>query len=588
MDPISIVGHSTSLVSQSIQIVRILTDVTQAFKDESLLPAQPDELERVRVYVDASLLKLEQWQQIWQLDSKILSRSDIENSLWGQDGWSAISRLIAAIRDNCQEIIDMLPLKASGRYTNSSKPLRRWASIIRPKRRRKAHIDLKRLRFLITHLNDDLDALTTISNLHFHARHDQEPSIFSVKTEDGLLGEALNNIHQSISLYAACVKHRINIQLDIDLFCDDIEQGPRRSFDVGRTSGKSYHFYFTSATQEPQELLLSPLLDNEFSILKCRESKVYKTRDLLQALTSNTNSDKIFCLRDVSGSQVLYYRIEVPCNPVTACHEPLPLANLFDYNAKTVKDGILLTLRERLGLAYKIAEFGLYHLGTPWLSNLNSRTLKSWTSQNAEQRYVMQVTTENPRDICSNGIRASVRQQLFQLGVLLLEVALGTHISAVQFQSPETQAQNIVRVAREMGNDYRKACEFCLYSGEDLALQPTDAVTEEASTKKGESMAERIDIRIPVPQTVEQTALTTTEESFSESRQEDEVTSEHDDLKPATEDIPLKSSTTEFESILYQYHLMVFTPYVFCIPFGFWRLTDFSLDELYQAVVRGT
>lgn len=137
-------------------------------------------------------------------------------------------------------------------------------------------------------------------------------------------------------------------------------------------------------------------------------------------------------------------------------------------------------LRERLNLAFKVAECGLLLLGTSWLSTLSSRNIKrlsrpDWTSR---RRFLLEagLTTENDF--------SSVEPQTFSIGVLLAEIATGQAVERIRpYQdgsgvkldlmmaylrhgSEERRAfpaEDVVRrVDQHAGAAYGRAVEFCL------------------------------------------------------------------------------------------------------------------------------
>ena len=137
-------------------------------------------------------------------------------------------------------------------------------------------------------------------------------------------------------------------------------------------------------------------------------------------------------------------------------------------------------LRERLNLAFKVAECGLLLLGTSWLSTLSSRKIKrvsrpDWTTR---RRFLLEagLTTENDF--------SSVEPQTFSIGVLLAEIATGQAVERIipyqdgssvkldlmmaylRHGSEERRAfpaEDVVRrVDQHAGAAYGRAVEFCL------------------------------------------------------------------------------------------------------------------------------
>ncbi|KIW75982.1 hypothetical protein Z517_10727 [Fonsecaea pedrosoi CBS 271.37] len=489
---------SARVIDQAQDLYQLMVSFSQ-----TLLAHSDRDLDHVRLRTDANLLKLSTWKQSWSLDSTALSEADHENSLWGKDGFRSVAERLELIGAECQEIQRILRAYGQASVKGSNKALHRWKSLMR-KERKLRPVDLRDLQERTDSLSRSLDNLSALSDLHFQAHHKIAPSLISAKSEDALLREIVRSKGESTRLYTACTRRNLDLNLEIDLFCHEWTQLSSRQRYRERSRG--YHFYFkTGDTQEMQELVIGPLKDEATArAIGGEQSPLYSESDLLQALkaakpTAGTGS--VFQLADSGSAATFYYRIERVKRPLMVEGGPLPFANLSDLGKGDHKIAIRLNLREKLGLAYKVAEFGMFHLGTPWLSHLSSQNIKSIPSSTSGQRYVVLIRQQGPGSPSGDVLKTSVRPQLFQLGILLFEIALGDRLYASDLKSPEQRAERFVLVARIMGNEYRKACEFLLSRGEDVGAQTrfqhrqsADKVAIVATgEKQGEDAGERRD-----------------------------------------------------------------------------------------------
>ena len=137
-------------------------------------------------------------------------------------------------------------------------------------------------------------------------------------------------------------------------------------------------------------------------------------------------------------------------------------------------------VRERLELAYKVAECGLLLLGTSWLANISSKRVQRVSRPGTDQRrrYILEAGREtHDLDL--------VEPQTFNVGVLLTEIATAQPVlrimrfemvdhsveldlvmnslrDSVVEQRKFRAAQVVKRVDEHMGQHYGEAVEFCL------------------------------------------------------------------------------------------------------------------------------
>lgn len=136
-----------------------------------------------------------------------------------------------------------------------------------------------------------------------------------------------------------------------------------------------------------------------------------------------------------------------------------------------------LSRNARHRLTFKIAESTLYPLGTPWLFSLDSTNLRQLQStRGVHPTFMLRTPTSDLRDLSSDDSAALDKTaQLFRLGSLLIEIALGREADLEKKEDLVMLDQHVptrerlhqsAQVERAMGLQYYQATAFCLHYGE--------------------------------------------------------------------------------------------------------------------------
>lgn len=188
-----------------------------------------------------------------------------------------------------------------------------------------------------------------------------------------------------------------------------------------------------------------------------------------------------------TNANALWFRLTSPSEPIHGLRQINLSKWLNLVQAKTSAESHeRFPLRERLDLAYNVAECGLLLLGTSWLSNLSSKNIQRFSGPGREprqgrerhRRFLLETKDLNNEDL------ASVEPQTFNVGVLLTEIAiaqpvlyikkyestLGSELHLVMaslhnysLKRRSLPAHKVVeRVNNHMGQGYSRAVEFCL------------------------------------------------------------------------------------------------------------------------------
>ena len=127
-----------------------------------------------------------------------------------------------------------------------------------------------------------------------------------------------------------------------------------------------------------------------------------------------------------------------------------------------------MSLVDKIRLAFKIVECGLWLLGTPWLSNLRGDNLLEVTLSNRKNPvYALPTRTIKLCDIEDEMMHwLSSSGQISSIGTLLIEIALEKSFSirprARGFDFETALGETVTEVEKRMGRRYGRAIDFCL------------------------------------------------------------------------------------------------------------------------------
>lgn len=187
---------------------------------------------------------------------------------------------------------------------------------------------------------------------------------------------------------------------------------------------------------------------------------------------------------DAQVNNKLHFLLTLPADPIQqGSYKEVGLSGLLsEIQARTSADSHeKFPVRERLELAYKVAECGLLLLGTSWLSNISSKKVQriSRPGQGQRRRYILEAGRPETNEL------DSVEPQTFNVGVLLTEIATAQPVLRImRFEMSDRNveldlvmnslrdgvveqrkfppAQVVKRVDEHMGQRYSEAVEFCL------------------------------------------------------------------------------------------------------------------------------
>jgi hypothetical protein len=240
------------------------------------------------------------------------------------------------------------------------------------------------------------------------------------------------------------------------------------------------------------ELLIMPLDKPELEAVRQDEIIDTEKEDSKSTdLTLIASKSKILRLRDGHASSQSFFKVTLPLKSLDADVKPEVLAAILEklQRRRVLDIADRLPLVEKIRLAYKIVECGLFLLGTPWLSHLNSETLRGFITPDFQRRFVLHVRSSEKMNDDPISEILLVRAQIFQIGVLLVEIALDRPSCSAGMEDLKFGSSTIPYVERSMGHRYKQACEFCLTRKDDDAflLDQKDSFDSDVLVKRSAS-----------------------------------------------------------------------------------------------------
>jgi len=196
-------------------------------------------------------------------------------------------------------------------------------------------------------------------------------------------------------------------------------------------------------------------------------------------------------LRDGQPASQSFFKVTLPAKSVDIVVKSEVLAAILEnlQRRRLLDVADRLPLVEKIRLAYKIVECGLFLLGTPWLSYLNSGSLRRLVTPDFQHRYVLHVQSSEKPDEKPLSEVLLVRAQIFQIGVLLVEIALDRPSYSAGMEDLKFGSSTIPYVERSMGHYYKQACEFCLTKKDDdgFLLDQKDSSSTDQTVRRSNS-----------------------------------------------------------------------------------------------------
>ena len=449
------------LLSVAAAVIPVLTEAIQTSKHALRLRDRQDNVRQLELDLSASLQKLQAWQKTWSGDERHPQVS--AQALWGVTGWTQIRRMLEVINDTGWRIADHLGQLKSSEETNPRSRWKKAYKVIQAKHGPSS--EMQQLQAWSTTLTESVDMLWIYSETVFDWRYGALESM--VPERDRLLDTALRSRPCSLELYSLCSGSKFNCSLEMDLLDSDFtkHKGPSTPskasltvfYHILTSSGET-HRNLQEMTIERVEMNATFKPDPDDAIIQkmenlqlCKLTAEHKTAVVEVAARGSTQSS---CLR--------FARESPPPVDSESLEKVLDPLQSVDRSTRE-----LLSISTKIELAYKVIECGFFLLGTPWFASLSSRNLRRLkNTEKAHDMFYLGTQTLDLEDLLHDDPTALAEtSQLFRLGVLLMEIALGKQ--SLYSGSDETgqEADRISKlplIEKSMGSSYCRATAFCL------------------------------------------------------------------------------------------------------------------------------
>ena len=416
---------------------------------------------RIASTLESSSRKLDLWVHTWLVNPNIESRQP--EKVWGSDGWIDIQVLLREILVTSKRVKEVdEPLKKKA----ESRPWWKKSWIGGGKNETKNDNRSRSTLNMALTLDKRIDELWAYSDVTFDSLH---PTYAQLQ-----LNSRSKNYERSVAvrqsavvLYIACQQSKRRCFLDIDFYGQSTSQEhqdnnvQRASL---RTADKRFNTIFRlvmddQGTSQAEELYVESLLDPDDvpDPIKPRRPNVELLRRALP--------DRVICLES-KVSKGLFKCKEGHVKSTAKLHYERLQTILSSEKRPPLRKRETLSLAQRLELANRYAESCYELLGTPWLADVRSSKLHRVTTQDGKTSYVWGDHLASLDDLqLENPTSLSESSQLFRVGILLIEIALGGihQPNHTELQDPCLWASRFLpEVQMVAGTQYSKACEFCI------------------------------------------------------------------------------------------------------------------------------
>lgn len=393
--------------------------------------------------VKKSLQKFRLWQETWTVLSEFQQPEVTFQAYWGAEGWSSIQHLL----DDVVKLSKEIQGHVSRIQENQKGPVKRWWSAIGAARsNRSASSSPPDLRSLVVTLTAAIDLLCMYSDVVYETLHGVRE--IEAPSRDRLLAWVIQSRAASVQLYIYGIQSSYVYSCDPDLFPDSSRSAPQLAFQLFTRNYKNLKEFKTLVVEntfheESTESEVVCQVDNF-------EGELFEPSTAITVLKLPEQGQRpgnVPCLRMLKSSIV----------GIHLGSDPEKLINILGYSST---HGFKAT---RLELAFKIVEFGFFLLGTPWLSDLSSKTVRMWSSD-GRQRFMLDIQPLDFTDLLLDDHEALLESsQLFRIGLLLMEIALDKQIDPSLLSSDKMHYVHLLfEVEQAMGPEYCRATAFCL------------------------------------------------------------------------------------------------------------------------------
>lgn len=441
--------------------------------------------------LETSQQKLQIWEKTWlhnNPDTEVTS-----TVLWGTHGLAEIQKLFQTISSAVRklEVVEKERHKIKSRpsfFNNensqalthdsiASKPRSRWKRALQQILEKKSPtevVKLPEMQKLATELSSSIDELWTYSEVAFNSLHGllttRAVDSFSEPSIGNILADAIQTRTASMVLYRACSKSTrvCNLEIDLSGAKSQLRHGSAGSSNL--SFSLFYHLLMQSCDSPAVEMLdltiESIASPDETAYTESGEMTEYENPDLT-VFAARTASDTGIVIRPKTARTRSYFRVAKLPEEITLTSETQNSAQTL-YKGKvlsTTSSAQSLPFSLKIELAYKLVKSALYLLGTPWLASLSSERIRRMNVKDRRQPYFLDVQILDLDELSFEDPQALTESsQLFRIGVLLVDIALGDkHPAPTEIQESDLGTSKMLTLVQQsMGPQYCKATAFCL------------------------------------------------------------------------------------------------------------------------------
>jgi hypothetical protein len=430
---------------------------------------------QLQLQLEVDVAKTMSWYSLWFMETD--NSDDLFQALWGRAGHGAILHVLQCIKKECKSLtyaveissaqLDAQVRKSKPKRTNSWKKVQKllhlstkWTANSRPSN--EIHDDIHTLTGYV-------DELWEESERHFRRLHGVPRGLFNrpdTKDADGRVERALATRSATSALYWSLQSCATGIDLELNLLNHDQEFDVLSDL-VGSSDLKlSYHMQLEVRNQNKTKIdFVADLYDDH----QFPELNTLPVVEDVMLLGDPGRSDRCskFVLRrpsTIEHIEVSFF-VQIKDDVKSNANHPVWLDTMDSTSVLSSSSGVdLSSVEAKMTLAYRVVESSLYLLGTPWLSHLNSEALRASKVKGLDQRYSLHISTSSLKAISDSSFLQAEPAQIFQVGIVLVEIALGQRMLAdIPTLAPKPVfVDHIAAIEETMGVPYKQACEFCL------------------------------------------------------------------------------------------------------------------------------
>ena len=466
----------TTVVGLAVGVVKLVSEITKTLESLNKVFNNLDDL---NLQLAANQAKILSWQSLWTFEET--KTDDFFLALWGQSGREDIEKLLRSIYTDCDSLKSTIAnlVGAGGQrgsilnvnHSSNKHPLLRF---LRMNKRPQAEKRKDEIRSKVKSLSCRVDELYNNSTSHFKSLHATAP--------ERLLDTVSESRHLSRDIYSQCQKAGLDLYLDIDLLNN--EEGVDKVSDLYSWGDLTpiFHIFIDSKASSPdvREVFLEPYALSDTAELTQTHTEPQELPFHLAVRASHMKG----LIRRSSSYAAAEKLLLATSKSITTlpADRSRALSSLFENESGVSRTDTSqrIELAERIFLAYRIVECGLFLLGTPWLSSISSRSIYRSTAKISGNQYLLHVPQSAELEYQFPKPINLEKAQIFKLGLLLLEIALEHAFESTESPDLQELLSSLSEVEDRMGTTYRKACEYCLHEidedGESILLRSSTSL----------------------------------------------------------------------------------------------------------------